>query len=213
MEVTVIPIVIDGLGTVNQRIDAKTGDLGNKRTCGDHPNYWITEIGQNTEKSPGDLRRLAVTQTPVRIRLLTLVWKTQKWVVTIIIIIVIIKTGHDWVGKMINGEMCKKFKNWPYEQMVYAQPIICPGEWPAQSMGLWHTNGSLNLGQKTRPYSNQQKKRIWKIVDFAVSADNRIKMKESEKKDEYLDFARELKKIYGKWMLRLYQLWLEHLVQ
>ena len=30
---------------------------------GDKPNYSITEIGKNTEKSPGDLRRLAVTQT------------------------------------------------------------------------------------------------------------------------------------------------------
>ena len=33
---------------------------------GDHPNYNIIENGQNTEKSPGDLRRLAVTQTPVK---------------------------------------------------------------------------------------------------------------------------------------------------
>ncbi len=32
----------------------------------------ITENGQNTEKSPGDLRRLAVTQTPVKNHLLTL---------------------------------------------------------------------------------------------------------------------------------------------
>ena len=31
-----------------------------------HRNYCIIEIGQNTEKSPGDLRRLAVTQTPVK---------------------------------------------------------------------------------------------------------------------------------------------------
>ena len=28
---------------------------------GDHPNYSIVEIDQNTKKSPGDLRRLAVT--------------------------------------------------------------------------------------------------------------------------------------------------------
>ena len=33
---------------------------------GDHPNYIIIENGQNTEKSPGDLRRLDVTQTPVK---------------------------------------------------------------------------------------------------------------------------------------------------
>ena len=38
-----------------------TGRLGNKRTSGDHPDYNITKIGQNTEKSPGDFRRLAVT--------------------------------------------------------------------------------------------------------------------------------------------------------
>ena len=31
------------------------------RTRGDHPNYDTIEIGQNTEKSPGDLRRLVVT--------------------------------------------------------------------------------------------------------------------------------------------------------
>ena len=40
----------------------------------------------------------------------------------------------------------------------------------------------------------KKKKRIRKIVDFAVSADHRIKPKESEKKDKYLDLARELKK-------------------
>ena len=75
-------------------------------------------------------------------------------------------------------------------------------------MGLRHTNGSPNLGQKTRPYSNQQqqqkkkkkkekrkkKKRTCKIVDFTVPADHRIKLKESEKKDKYQDLARELKK-------------------
>ena len=32
-----------------------------------HPNYSIGKLGQNTEKSPEDLRRLAVTQTPVNI--------------------------------------------------------------------------------------------------------------------------------------------------
>ena len=33
---------------------------------GDHPNYSIIENGQNTEKSPEDFRKLAVTQTPVK---------------------------------------------------------------------------------------------------------------------------------------------------
>ena len=45
-----------------------------------------------------------------------------------------------------------------------------------------------------RPNNNQQKKGICKILDFAVSADHRIKLKECEKKDKYLALARELKK-------------------
>ena len=62
------------------------------------------------------------------------------------------------------------------------------------------------FGQKTRPYNSQQqkkkkkkkkKKRICKIVDFAVPADHRIKPKECEKKDKYLDLARELKKLWN----------------
>ena len=56
-------------------------------------------------------------------------------------------------------------------------------------MGHWHTHGSPNLSLKTR-----LKKRTCKIVDFAVPADHRMKLKECEKKDKYLDLARELKK-------------------
>ena len=42
----------------HQKISTGTGGLGNKRTSGDNPNDGIAEISQNTEKSPGDLRRL-----------------------------------------------------------------------------------------------------------------------------------------------------------
>ena len=42
-----------------------------------------------------------------------------------------------------------------------------------------------------------KKKRTCKIVDFAVPADHRIKQKECEKKDKYLDLARELKKLWN----------------
>ena len=41
-------------------------NLENKRTSGDHPNYYITENSQNTEMSQEDLRSFAVTQTPVK---------------------------------------------------------------------------------------------------------------------------------------------------
>ena len=67
-----------------------------------NPNDSIIENGQNTEKNPGDLRRLGVTQTSVK--------------------------NFQGVKKKNNNR-------------------------------LWHTNGSPNLGQKTRPYCNQKKKK------------------------------------------------------
>ena len=42
-----------------------------------------------------------------------------------------------------------------------------------------------------------KKKRTCKIVDFAIPADHWIKLKECEKKDKYLDLARELKKLWN----------------
>ena len=40
-----------------------------------------------------------------------------------------------------------------------------------------------------------KKKRSWHLKEFAVPVDHRVKMKESEKIDKYLDLARELKKL------------------
>ena len=45
--------------------------------------------------------------------------------------------------------------------------------------------------------NKKKKKKICKIVNFAVPADHRIKLKECEKKDKYLDLARELKKLWN----------------
>ena len=45
----------------HKRIDKGTGRLGNKRASGDCSNDNIIKISQNTEKSPGDLRRLKET--------------------------------------------------------------------------------------------------------------------------------------------------------
>ena len=42
-----------------------------------------------------------------------------------------------------------------------------------------------------------KKKRTCEIVDFAVSADHRIKLKECEKKDKYFELARELKQLWN----------------
>ena len=49
-----------------------------RRTNRHHPNYGIVEIDQNSEKNPGDLRGLAVTQIPVKDNQQTIAWKTRK---------------------------------------------------------------------------------------------------------------------------------------
>ena len=81
--------------------------------------------------------------------------------------------------------------------MVYAQPSTYPGEWHTQTpMGLWHADRSPNLGQKTRSYCNQQKKKkeILQNCRLCCTTDQRSKLKESEKKDKLLGLAREVKK-------------------
>ena len=62
----------------HQKIGTGTERLGNNRTSGNHPSYSIIDIGWNTEKSPGDLMRLAVTQTTSGKHRPSLVWKNSN---------------------------------------------------------------------------------------------------------------------------------------
>ena len=55
----------------HQRPSKGAGRVKNRRSNRDRLNY-IFQTDQNTEKSAGDLRRLAVTQTPVKGHQLTL---------------------------------------------------------------------------------------------------------------------------------------------
>ena len=65
-------LIITSAWHSHQRINKGAGKLGNKRPKGDHPNYCIVEIGQNTEKSPEALKRFSVTQTAEKDHQLTL---------------------------------------------------------------------------------------------------------------------------------------------
>ena len=77
MKVTVIPIVTCVLGAIPKDLIKGVEDL---EISGDHSNYSIIKIGQNIEKSPGDLRTLTVIQAPVKTHQLKLVWNTPKGV-------------------------------------------------------------------------------------------------------------------------------------
>ena len=107
-------------------------------------------------------------------------------------------TRYDWVGKVIHLEMCKKFKFDHTNKWYMHNPA------PVQENDthkLWGFDEQTDhLISARRPdliiiiKKEKKKKRICKMVDFAIPADHRIKLKECEKKDKYLDLARELKK-------------------
>ena len=108
------------------------------------------------------------------------------------------KTRHDWVCKVIHGEMCKKFKfdhtnKW---YMHNPSPVL---ENDTHKI-LWdfdmQTNHLISARRPDRIIINN-KKRVCNIVGFAVPVDHRIKLKQCEKKDKYLDLARELKKLWN----------------
>ena len=86
--------------------------------------------------------------------------------------------------------------------MVYAQTRNCPeneahkilGDFEIQTdylISAWRRD--LEIVNKKK---KKRKKRNFQIVYFAVPANHRVKIKENEKRDKYLDLARELKKLW-----------------
>ena len=73
--------------------------------------------------------------------------------------------------------------------MIYAQPRLHPRKCDAQTDQLI----SARRPDLVIVNKKKKKKRTCRIVDFTVSADLRVKLKERKKRDEYLDLAKELK--------------------
>ena len=116
------------------------------------------------------------------------------------------KTRHDWVSKVIHREMYKKLK-FDHTKLWYIHNPAPVLENDTHKL-LWDFDiHTCHLISARRPnlITINKKKRTCKIVDFAVPAEERIKLKECEKKDKYLDLARELKKNYGTCRWQLYQ--------
>ena len=58
MKLTVITVIFGVLGTISKGLETV-----NQRKKRDHPNHYTFDIGLNTEKSPKELRRLAIKET------------------------------------------------------------------------------------------------------------------------------------------------------
>ena len=92
---------------------------------------------------------------------------------------------HDWVGKVIHWEMCKKFK-FDHTNKLYKHNPAPVLENNTHKL-LWNFDiDTDHLISARRPdlIIINKKKRTNKIIDFAVSADHRIKLKACEKKDK-----------------------------
>ena len=107
------------------------------------------------------------------------------------------KARQGWVGKVINWEMCRKFQ-FDITNKWYMHNPASVIENDSHKL-LWDFNIQMDHQIPARRPDLiiiNKRKRICKIVDVAVPPDHRINLNESEKKDKYLDLARELKKLW-----------------
>ena len=121
-------------------------------------NWEIIIIRQNTEESPGDLRRLAVTQIPFESHQLTLVSEKKKK----------------------NSQRSNNNNNPEYILENEMHKIL----WDFEIQ----TDHLILTKQPDQTIVNKKKRTCW-IMDFAAPANNRVKLKESKKRDKYLYLA------------------------
>ena len=108
MKVTIVPIVTGALDIITKRLLKGLEDLEVGGRVETIQNDSIAENGQNLETSPGDLRRLAVSQTPMKNHQLTVMWKTVK---ELIIIVIIIWITTDTNGSPNLGQKTRSYSN------------------------------------------------------------------------------------------------------
>ena len=103
------------------------------------------------------------------------------------------------MGKVIHCEMSQKFKFDHTNKWYVHNPAFVQGNDTHKL--LWDFDIQMDhliLAWRPDLIIIDKKKTTCKIVDFAVLADNRIKLKECEKKNKYLDLTRELKKLWNR---------------
>ena len=110
------------------------------------------------------------------------------------------KARHDLVGKMIHWEICKKFKFDHANKWYLHNPVpVLENE---THILLWDFNIQTDhLISARRPdliiINNKKKRKSAKLSTLLFPTDHRIKLFECEKRDKYLNLARELKNIWN----------------
>ena len=105
------------------------------------------------------------------------------------------KTRHDWVGKVIHWELCNKFKFDPTNKWYMLNRVSVQESEIGKILLDFEIKMYYLIFARRPDLVITIKKRTCRIVDIAVSADHWVKLKEREKRDRYLDFAREPEKL------------------
>ena len=105
------------------------------------------------------------------------------------------RPNATWWGKVIHWELCTRLK-FNYINKWYIDMIKSVLENETHKI-LWdfeiQTDHSI-LAKLATPSDNLKEKRNCNLMNFGVSLDHRVKKKETEKINKYLDLAREPKK-------------------
>ena len=104
------------------------------------------------------------------------------------------KSRHDGVDKVIHWEMCKIFKfDLTNKWYIHNPARVLENDTHKLLWDLEIQTDHLITARRPDLIIITKTKRIYKIVDFAVPADHRIKLKECEKKDKYLEILWNMK--------------------
>ena len=95
---------------------------------------------------------------------------------------------------MIHWELCKKLN---FHHATHKPESVLENETHKILWDFEIQTDHLITARRPDLVLINKKKRTCHIVDFAVPADHRVKLKEIEKKDKYLDLTRELKKLWN----------------
>ena len=102
------------------------------------------------------------------------------------------KTRRNWMSKVIHLELRKKFK---FDQLMHNPASVRENETHKHLCYFEIQTGHLILARRPDLVIINQKNRPCRTVNFAVPADHSVTLKENKKKDKYMDFGGEWKKL------------------
>ena len=98
---------------------------------------------------------------------------------------------------MIHWELCKQLKFYHTNKWYVQNPISVLDNDTHKLLWDFEIQTDYLISARRLDLIINKKERTCRIMDVAIPADHRLKLKESEKRDQYLDLVMELKKLWN----------------